>query len=59
MRIVTASNGIINTLAGNGLTSFNPQGMAFSGNSLYFSDPPNNVVRQLNLTTGQVVPGGG
>lgn len=54
LRIVTASNGIINTLAGNGLTSFNPQGMAFSGNSLYFSDPPNNVVRQLNLTTGQV-----
>jgi uncharacterized protein (TIGR03437 family) len=53
VRIVTAANGIINTLAGNGQTSVNPQGLAVSGNVLYFSDPANNVVRQIDLTTGQ------
>jgi uncharacterized protein (TIGR03437 family) len=58
VRDVTPSNtpggGVINTLAGNGLASYNPRGLALNGNVLYFSDPANNVVRSFNLSTGQV-----
>lgn len=63
VRIVTAINApsigsqpstVINTFAGNGLVSFNPRGLAISGNMLYFSDGTANRVRWINLSTGEL-----
>ena len=54
VRIVTAADGIINTLAGDGLASFNPRGLAVRGSYLYFSDSNNNRVRRLDLTTQEI-----
>ena len=54
LRIVTAADGIINTVAGNGLASFNPKGLAVKGGYLYFSDSSNNRVLRLDLTTQEV-----
>jgi uncharacterized protein (TIGR03437 family) len=61
VRIVTAADGVINTLAGNGLGGINAYGIALVGNSLYFSDTATNYIRMLNLSTGQlnVVAGNG
>src|ERR1035441_1112751 len=54
VRIVTAAEGIINTVAGDGLASFNPRGLAVKGSYLYFSDSNNNRVRRLDLTTQEI-----
>ena len=54
VRIVTAADGIINTLAGDGLASFNPRGLAIKGTYLYFSDSNNNRVRRLDLSTQEI-----
>ncbi|HEY6347166.1 MAG TPA: hypothetical protein VIY49_37215 [Bryobacteraceae bacterium] len=54
VREVTASNGIINTVAGNGLPSITPRGIVVSGQMLYYVDFGTNRVRALDLTTGQV-----
>jgi len=61
VRIVTPGNDVIQTLAGNGLATYNPRGMVVSGNTLYFSDGANNVVRSFDLSSGQlaVVAGNG
>jgi uncharacterized protein (TIGR03437 family) len=61
VRIVNTTNNIINTLAGTGLASYNPQGFALQGDVLYFSDTSANRVRKFNLTTGEtgVVAGDG
>ena len=54
VRIVTAADGIIDTVAGNGLASFNPRGLAVKGGYLYFSDTSNNRVRRLDLSTQEI-----
>src|ERR1017187_3190979 len=54
VRIVTAADGIINTLDGDGLASFNRPGLAVRGSYLYFSDSNNNRVRRLDLTTQEI-----
>jgi uncharacterized protein (TIGR03437 family) len=54
VREVTPGNEVINTVAGNGLATYNPRGLAVRGNILYFSDSANNVVRSFNLNTGQL-----
>ena len=54
VRIVTATDGIIDTVAGNGLASFNPRGLAVKGGYLYFSDTSNNRVRRLDLNTQEI-----
>jgi uncharacterized protein (TIGR03437 family) len=51
VRIVTASNGLINTLAGTGIASFNPSGLTNYG-LLYFSDSVLNRVRGYDPATG-------
>ena len=59
VRIVTAADGIINTVAGNGIGSYDPRGLAVSGNTLYFSDGAANRVRKLNLATGEITTAAG
>jgi uncharacterized protein (TIGR03437 family) len=49
VRVVTAADGIINSIAGNGLASYNPRGLALKGNVLYFTD--GNRVRTFDLNT--------
>src|SRR6202034_2987406 len=38
VRFVTASNGFINTIAGNGMVAYNPTNLIVNGNEVYFSD---------------------
>ncbi len=54
VRIVTAADGIINTLAGNGISSFSPHGLALNNGFLYFSDTNNNRIRRYNLNTQEI-----
>ena len=54
VRIVTAADGIINTLAGNGIASFSPHGLAVLNGFLYFSDTNNNRIRRYNLSTQEI-----
>jgi trimeric autotransporter adhesin len=54
VRIVTASDGIIETIAGNGLASYNPRGIAQKGDDVYFSDTASNRIRKVNVRTGEV-----
>lgn len=54
VRIVTAADGVIDTIAGNGLASYNPRGLAIRNDVLYFSDGSSNRVRTFNLTTKQI-----
>jgi len=50
IRKVTVADGIIDTIAGNGLAGFNPIGMVVRNNILYFSDTAANRIRQFDLT---------
>jgi sugar lactone lactonase YvrE len=52
VRFVTASSGIITTIGGNGLITYNPQNMFRDGDALYFSDTNANRVRKLELSAG-------
>jgi uncharacterized protein (TIGR03437 family) len=54
VRVITAADGIINTIAGNSVASFNPRGLAVSGNYVYFSDSTGNRVRRYNLNTQEI-----
>ncbi len=54
VRIVTPGDGVIDTLAGVGLISYNPRGIVVDGNIIYFSDTSNHRVRRFNLGTGQI-----
>jgi sugar lactone lactonase YvrE len=54
LRIVTASDGIINTVAGNGLVTYDPRGLAVDGDYIYFSDSSNNRIRKYNVKTGEI-----
>jgi uncharacterized protein (TIGR03437 family) len=53
VRIITAADGVIDTIAGNGLASYTPKGVLVSGDTVYFSDSDANRVRKFNLTTGE------
>jgi trimeric autotransporter adhesin len=53
IREVYASNLVINTVAGNGLSTVTPRGILINGNMIYFSDTTANRVRGVNLTNGQ------
>jgi sugar lactone lactonase YvrE len=52
VRFVTASNGFITTIGGNGLVAYNPTNLLSSGNEVYFSDSTANRIRQFNITGG-------
>jgi trimeric autotransporter adhesin len=52
VRFVTASNGFITTIGGNGLIAYNPTNLTSSGNTVYFSDSTANRIRQFDITTG-------
>jgi sugar lactone lactonase YvrE len=54
VRVVTAADGIINTLAGNGLVTYDPRGLAVNGDHIYFSDTANNRIRRFNVQTGEI-----
>jgi uncharacterized protein (TIGR03437 family) len=53
VRIVTVADGLINTMAGNGIASFNPRGLVNYG-ILYFSDSVLNRVRGYTPSTGLI-----
>src|ERR1019366_8628401 len=53
VREITPGDGVIDTIAGNGLASYSVQSVLVSGNTVYFSDGDNNRVRQFDLTTGE------
>ncbi|MGD0497372.1 MAG: SMP-30/gluconolactonase/LRE family protein [Bryobacteraceae bacterium] len=61
VRIVAAATGFIDAIAGSGLGSYNPRGLALRGNDLYFSDSTANRVRRFDLSTSEftVVAGNG
>ena len=52
VRLVTASNGIITTIGGNGLITYNPKNMSRNGDVLYFSDSNANRVSKFDLSAG-------
>ncbi len=52
VRLVTASNGFITTIGGNGLISYNPTNLLFNNGEVYFSDSTANRIRQFNLNSG-------
>jgi uncharacterized repeat protein (TIGR02543 family) len=54
VRFVTASTGIITTVGGNGMVTYNPQNLLRNGNLLYFSDTSASRVRKFDLTSGAV-----
>jgi uncharacterized protein (TIGR03437 family) len=54
VRLVAAADGVIQTVGGNGLGALMPQGLAASGDAVYFSDASSHVVRRLDLGTGKV-----
>jgi len=53
VRIVTVADGLINTMAGNGIASFNPRGLVNYG-ILYFSDSVLNRVRGYTASSGAI-----
>ncbi len=54
IRFVSAATGIITTIAGNGIASFSPHGLAINNGYLYFSDTNNNRIRRYNLATQEI-----
>jgi uncharacterized repeat protein (TIGR02543 family) len=52
VRFVAASSGVITTIGGNGLITYNPQNLYLNGNTLYFSDTNANRIRQFSITGG-------
>jgi len=52
VRFVTAATGVITTIGGNGLVTYNPQNLLLNGDTLYFSDTSANRIRQMSLSGG-------
>jgi uncharacterized repeat protein (TIGR02543 family) len=52
VRFVTASNGFINTIGGNGLIAYNPTNLISNGSKVYFSDSSANRIREFNVSSG-------
>ena len=61
VRRVTTADGVIDTIAGNGISSYDPRYLFRKGDSLYFSDGNAQRIRLFNLATGaiSVVAGSG
>ena len=61
VRKVTISDGIIDTIAGNGISTYDPRYLFRKGDSLYFSDGNAQRIRLFQLSTGvvSVVAGSG
>lgn len=55
VRMIRASDGIIDSVAGNGVASYNPNYLLRSGNNLYVSDGNNQRVRLFDMAAGSVV----
>ena len=51
VRVVTASNGIINTVAGTGLVAHDPVGVTIKGNAVFFSNSNTHRIMQLDLAS--------
>jgi sugar lactone lactonase YvrE len=54
VRIVTAADGVINTILGNGIASYNPQYLTQSGDFLYVSDGSAQRIRSYQFSTGVI-----
>lgn len=54
VRIVTVADGVIDTIAGNGISSYDPRYLFRKGDSLYFSDGNAQRIRVFQLSTGAV-----
>ncbi|HMD70890.1 MAG TPA: hypothetical protein VKF41_06075 [Bryobacteraceae bacterium] len=54
VREVTAATGVINTIAGNGIASYTPRGVATYKGVLYFADSSANRIRAYNPAAGQI-----
>ena len=67
VREVNATTGLMTTIAGNGTYGYrgdggpataaelaDPAGLAIEGGNLYIADSGNNVIREVNLTTGVI-----
>ncbi len=52
VRFVTASNGFITTIGGNGLVAYNPTNLLANGDLVYFSDSTANRIRQFHISGG-------
>ena len=52
VRFVTASNGFITTIGGNGLIAYNPTNLMSNGDTVYFSDSTANRIRQFQISAG-------
>jgi uncharacterized repeat protein (TIGR02543 family) len=52
VRFVTASNGFISTIGGNGLVAYNPTNLLSNGGVAYFSDSTANRIRQFEISSG-------
>ncbi len=61
VRIVTAADGIIDAVAGNGWGGFTAKGLVVNGDNVYFADTAASRVRKYNVTTREltVVAGNG
>ena len=56
VRIVTAKDGVINTILGNGISSYNPQYLTRNGDFLYVSDGSAQRIRSYQFSTGKSPP---
>ena len=54
VRRVTIADGIIDSIAGNGISSYDPRYLTRKGDQLYFSDGNAQRIRVFNLTSGVV-----
>lgn len=54
VRRVTAADGIIDTIGGNGLSNYSPRALAISGDKLYFSDSDSQRVHLFNVAIGDL-----
>lgn len=54
VRIVTSADGVINTILGNGISSYNPQYLTMNGDFLYVSDGTAQRVRSYQFSTGVI-----
>lgn len=54
VRRVTIADGVIDSIAGNGISSYDPRYLFRKGDQLYFSDGNAQRIRLFNLTTGAI-----
>ena len=54
VRIVTVADGVIDTIAGNGVATYDPRYLLRNGDNVYFSDGNAQRLRLFNLSNGSV-----